>query len=719
MKINFSLFALMFLSSALFFHAFAALPSQALQDSLDAEIENLTSRRGLEIGGTVRSVMVRSSFSSPQDINAYDQSPDVERNGFSQLDLRLGVRPFDAARATVVLRFSAEYQDYFDFGHKSITIPWVNMEGQISDKFYWVVGDFRGRYSPLTLYSPDVEVLYEPEIYARSRYMARDQVFLQGNDRNLQGANLQFRNNFGGVPGELRIEGIFSRLRRIEILDTTGYMGNILPNGNFFPNEPHVPGASQSSGMDKLLYTGSVEWLPFNKNLMLGFTPILVRDLASSKVMVYRTEFTGGVCGLNPNNPDDCTVTGPWEVNPGVLGPEKTQVLSGRIGADIAGFLSSENLIANITGEFALSKDRHYNDVAEYKKLDGQAILAQAAIGYQNKDSWMAKVDAKFIMNDSAWYNPIAQSPAFFARRVMNSDKDGDILKLGAMSPFYTTFDALYHFVPKFTPVAKSMQPTPNDADQTKSYNIAPFTKNSYNTAVYTRDELELLQALADPILQGSLPNGLASANRVGPKADVTLGYGKENALEISGIFAMLEESEAADGKDKAKFMEYGGGGKFDIGSLIWGAPLQLSGSYKTSTAERGTKEFKSDFINAGFYARYFKRFGVSAGFQLINTENKSYLPSPLLKNSPYPLEGTQQQWMAGLDYTLAKNAWVAINFGQVDVTNKYASDKENDAALPLYIKEGIKAKTLFGDGMGIEHKFQQNLVEASINVSF
>jgi hypothetical protein len=698
MKFRFFALSVLF---ALFSSAFATLPSKAVQDSLDAEVENLASRRGLDIGGTVRSVMIRSSFSSPQDINAYDKSPDVERSGFSQLDLRLGVRPYDAVRAAAVIRMSAEYQDYFDFGHKSITIPWINIEGQVFDKFYWVVGDFRGQYSPLSLYSPDAEVLYEPEIYARSRYMARDQVFLQGNKRNLQGVNLQFRNDFGGMPGELRVEGIFSRLRRIEILDFSGYMGNILPN------EQDTPGASQASAMHKLLYTGTLEWLPFSKNAMLGFTPIFIKDLKSSETVMYKQRI------------DEFGTAWPeWEaqsVNPGVLGPEDTQILSFRGGADVAGFLGNENLIANLTGEFALSKDKLYrygeNEEVNAINMEGQAILAQLVVGWQNKDSWVAKVNANYMLNDSAWYNPLAQSPAFFARRVMNSDKDGDVLKYGSRSPFYSTFDALYHFVPKFTPVSRNRVPNATaftEAEQFDSYNIAPFSKNSYNTAVYTRDELALIQSLSDPVLQGSLPNGLASANRIGPNANLILGMGKDNALEVQGVFSMLQEDKAA-GEEKAEFTEFGGGGKFDVGSYLWGVPLELSGSYKLSNAKRGDIEFESSFINAGFYARYFKRFGVCAGFQLITTENKNY-------SAYYPIDGEQMQWMAGLDYTLADNAWVAINFGQINVVNHYSSNLEN--ILPLYIEEGIKQGTLsFGDK--IEHKFKQNLVEASINVSF
>jgi hypothetical protein len=171
----------------------------------------------------------------------------------------------------------------------------------------------------------------------------------------------------------------------------------------------------------------------------------------------------------------------------------------------------------------------------------------------------------------------------------------------------------------------------------------------------------------------------------------------------------MLQEDKAAVGTEKAEFADFGGGAKFDVGSFIWGAPLELSGSYKLSNAKRGDVEFESSFINAGFYARYFKRFGVSAGLQLITTENKNYSPN-------YPIDGEQMQWMAGLDYTLADNAWVAINFGQISVVNHY--NNPATAELPIYIKEGIDKGTLvFGDK--IEHKFKQNLVEASINERF
>jgi hypothetical protein len=696
--------------------SFADLPQKQLQDSLDAKLESLESRRGLEIGGTVRSTMYRSAFHSDQDINAYDKSPDVERSGYSQLDLKIGVRPFDAARGNVVLRMGANYQDYFQSIKTIFTVPWINIEGQVSNWMYWTVGDFRSEISPLSMYSPDVEVLYEPAVYARGRYMARDQVFLEGNKRNLQGANLQTRFDFGETIGELRVEGIFSRLRRTEVLDFGGYMGNILPN------KQTTSGASQASGMDKLLYMGNIELLPLSKNLYVGLTPIFIKDLKSSTTLVAKyhpRSATNPACERDAAG--ECKIfLDP--VNPGVLGPEDAQIFTGRFGADAAGILGNENLIANLVGEYAISKDKyHYiagsDTITATADIDGTALLATVALGWQVKESWLARMDAKYIMNDSGWYNPLSQSPAFYASRIANSDKDGSMLKYGAQSPFYSTFDALYRYAPKFMPVDKVLSPggtAEGGFAPTESYAIAPFAKNSYNTGVYTRDELALLRRYSDPVLQSALPNGLATANRVGPNINFTAGYGKNNEIEVKGLFTMLEESKEAAGMEKAKFTEMGGGGKVDVGSLVLGLPLELSGSYKNSKTELSPFEFTSDFINAGFYARFYKKFGFAAGFQQISTESVN---AAAQASAWHLSEGSQKQWMIGLDYTLAKNSWVALNFGQIMVENTYKTDNPaaSKGVLPIYIASNLE----YSGSTSIEHSFKQNLVEASINVSF
>jgi len=687
-----------------------ALPSQDVQKQLDQKVEDIDSRRGIQVNGAIKSVFLRSGFSSPQDINAYDRTPDTEREGFSQFDLKLGFRSQEQTRANVVIRMTAGYQDFFNAGAKNVSIPWMSLEGIVADHLFWAVGDFRQEYSALSLSSPDINMIYEPEIFRRDRAMARSEVFLEGSQRNLQGANVQFRNDFGGIFGGLRAEGLFSRLRRVEVLDFSGATGNILPN------EETMPGASQSSGMDKLLYGGNFEWLPVSQNTVIGVTPLFIKDLKTSTTSVYRQL-------------DDGTYE-QQSVNPGVLLPENSSVISLRAGTDVARIMGDSSLILDVLAEYASSKDQSYeydlNDSLRSKDFTGSAILAELNVGYRNKGSWIVSVNANLLMNDSSWYNPLAQSPSFFARRVANSDKDGNTVKYGTLSPMYSTFDALYHFNPKFSPMGKGMNADPLVSDQTNSYNIAPYAQNSWGTAVYTRDELTLVNALNDSYVVTGLPNGLATANRVGPRATMTAGFGANNALEAQLLFSMLSEVSPT-AADKAKFSEIGGGLRLDIGALAgWKLPLEVSGSYRTAGRKQGDLEQTSDFINGGVFAKLHKRFGLSAGVQSINSETKNEVYALY----GLPTKSKQMQWMTGIDYSLSKNAWLAINFGQITVTNTYVAAQPFVAAdgtlsddtsfLPSYITaDMLKYPDNYKVKTQIEHSFSVTLTEATVNVDF
>lgn len=701
-----------------------ALPSQDAQTQLDEKVEDIDSRRGLTMTGDIRSIFLRSVFESDQDKDAYNRSPDTEREGFSQLDLNFNFRPQQTTRANLVLRLSSAYQNFFNAGAKLVSIPWMNIEGQYSDKLYWVVGDFRQEYGKLSLSSPDVEILYEPEIFRRNRFMARDQVFLEGTKRNLQGANVQFRYDMGGILGEVRTEAMLSRLRRTEVLDFSGAMGNILPNDS-------VPGASQASGMDKILYGANVEWLPISKNAVIGVTPLFVKDLETSNTTVYR-QMT-----------DPATFQQYWEqqsVNPGVLGPENSSVITVRAGADGAAIMGNESIIIDLLAEYAMSTDDGYSytldgnglPVIEKETYKGTALLADLNAGYQQKGSFMVNLQVNYLMNDTNWYNTLAQSPSFFARRIMNSDKDPNTLKYGTLSPLYSTFDALYHFDPKYAPPAPSMMPDPLVSDQTGSYNIAPFNKNSWNTGVYTRDELALINGLNDFNVVSALPNGVATANRVGPKLNLTAGIGKDNALEVQAIFTALEEASKT-AEDKAKFSEMGGGARIDASAFLgFALPLEFSGSYRAAEMKQGDVTRSSSFINTGFYGKFHKRMGVSLGLQMI----QSKLESELLKTFALPLtKSDQMQWMAGVDYNLGKNAWLAFNVGAITVDNTYetsAAITTPDVAtgtevasgiteyLPDYIVADINRNPAKYQGKNeIKHSFSQTLTEATINVSF
>lgn len=688
------------------------------QAALESKVDSINAKRGFEVGGSIRAVAQRSSFSTDQDPSGLNEMPDVERNEFVSADLAFQFRPYENVRANVMMRLGGGMQEYFAAAAKTLAVEWLNVEGNIGNSFYWVVGDFRQQYSPLTLYLPGIDIMYEPTIFARKRHMAEKEQLIEGNQRNLQGVNVQFRKELNPALGEIRGEAMFARIHRTAVLDISGAEGNIFPNGDF-------AGATQASNMDKWLVAGNIELLPMSKNVYVGVTPMYIFDNEDSYSYTYKHAENK----LNepyirvPNNPFD-------------VDAQKTLVASGRVGADVAGMVQSKNLVADLVGEYAFSQDKIYThdlstgeDVRTDENVNGSAILATLNVGYKT-DAWNVVLTADVIRNDSNWFNNLAQSPSFFAQRILNSDLDGNTVRYGVNSPLYSTFDALYNYSPKFAPVATTLGTNDDNtkAGQTESYNIAPYNKNSWGTNVYTRSQLALLETLNDPALQMALPNGLATSNRIGGQGVVK--FGLKDFLEVKGLFTMMNQVKAITGFKEASYMEYGGGAKWDVFKTFgFSKPLEISGSYKHSERKTdldanvfgfdGTSELKSDFMNAGLYVQYLPRLGFAAGFQYVTTEyndigaSLSGLAAPLMN-------GKQMQWMVGLDYTVEKNAWLAINFGMVNVENEYntgalvaAGSAEGAFNLPIYYDVASDAAGSF------KHKFSQAIFEASINVEF
>ena len=751
------------------------------QAKIDSTVEAIESRKGIDIGGTVRAVYNKSNVDAKQDVNGFNTLPDREIAEFVQLDLDMHFRPWDFVGANIVLRLGAGMQDYFANSATMVNAPWINLEGNIGKNFHWTAGDFRQQYSPLTVYMPGVDILYEPMIFARNREMAQKEAFIEGNQRNLQGLNLQFRADMGPTLGELRAEGFFARLRRAERLDTTGAEGNLLPGEDIW-------GASQAGTFDKYALAANLELYPLNKNLMVGVTFLDVWDDEESKAYTY---YKNDLYKANGGSDAKYSyIRKPINFHDSL--PQSTQVMAGRIGADVAGIMGNKSLIADLTGEVAYSMDKIYTEasaisvgmVEQYDEYGmvipdaegnptmaegpivyrdgngyiydtlrtitsedeiekGLAINANLNVGYRT-DRWMAKVSVDYIRNDSSWYNSLAQSPSFIATRVMNSDKDADLTKYGPYAPLYSTFDALYFFTPKHAPVSQYL--TNDDAGmengQTKSYNIAPYSKTSYTTATLTRKELALIDELSDANIQMALPNGLATTNRTGVRANLVAGYGKDNMVEVQGLFTKMDQVAGMGGLDAASYTEFGGGAKVDVFALLgFSLPLELSGSYKHAERSISSAEFKTDFINAGIYARYWKRLGVSAGFQMINAELNAagatlqQLSMSNLKIETAPImKGKQMQWMVGLDYTLAPHAWLAINYGQATVKNTYSvmgmngsllggeynvSDNSFVPATETNLPDYIAIENRESQATELEHEFTRSILQATINVEF
>lgn len=687
------------------------------QKALQAKADSANAKRGVEIGGSIRAVAQRSSFSSDQDNRGMNTMPDVERNEFVSADLSFGFRPYESVRANVIMRLGGGMQEYFAAAAKTLEAKWLNVEGNIGKNFYWTVGDFRSAISPLTIFNPGIDIMYEPTIFARKRHMAQKEQLLEGNKRNFQGVNLQFRQEIDPMIGELRAEAFFARVNRVSVLDLSGAEGNILPNDS-------VAGVSLASATDKWLVGGNIELLPVQKNVYVGVTPMLIFDNENSKSYVYRHPVVDEVINFSDYERQ--------EINPYEYGPQNTFVLSARAGADVGGLVKQKGLSADVVVEYAMSVNKqktpaYTNELGltvpeAEESINGSALLATLNAGYEVENSWSAGLGIDVVMNNEKWFNNLAQSPSFFAQRILNSDKDGNTVKYGVNSPLYSTFDALYNYSPKFSPVGRTLG-TDDDAffaGQSESYNIAPYNKNSWGSNVYSAAQLALINQMIDPALQSALPNGLATANRKGFR--VSLKGDWQNKIEAQALVNIFNqvtpESEAID---NVSYKEFGGGAKFDIAKLAGlNKAAEVSGSFKRSentvTPKAGTEaKITSNFINIGASFQFLPRLGFTAGFQMIDTDyGTSSLINPNVGLDVPFMKSNQTHWMVGFDYVVADNAWLAINFGMINVKNDYnlAVVGEELRNLPDYYYT-VDGATTF------EHKFSQAIFEASINVEF
>ncbi|HSQ42777.1 MAG TPA: hypothetical protein VLM37_10900 [Fibrobacteraceae bacterium] len=756
--------------------ASVSFASTELAEDIDNKVHSIEVRRGLDFGISIKSEYLTSRYSSPQiddfsalaaSDSAFDKnygsavtSNSVERTGYTQLDLNVLARPFDIARVDFTLRFLAGYQDYFNNPTKSVSMPWCQINGRLGKEGNMAIyefGDYRSQISPLTMWAPGIDILYEPTVFARKKEMARSEFFLKGNQRNLQGGQIQYRLGLGAF--DLRLEAMGARLRRAEQLDSDGYTGNLVANSS-------LAGASQSANMDKYMMGGNAEGFALGQAIMVGGSYFHIADIKSSMVRVLKST-TGDVNDSSGYTNADYTV---WNEEDTL--PQQTDVMGARLGADIAHFIGDKNLLLDFTAEYASSGDKEYNVDSSGVILDdsivnGAALLAEMNAGYSGK-SWVAKANFQFMNNDENYFNNLAQSPQFVPRRILNTDMDPHTMRWGSRSPLYSTFDALYNFTPKFTPnpvkvstegkytTNTATDPTTTDMNSSLSYEIAPFTRSSWGTAVLTKSELKLVQELGDPTLQDALPFGLATANRTGFRTRWNAGFLKDSAgvsaVEATVVFGSLEEVEDTTGYGKAKFSEVGGGAKVDLGAILkLGLPVEFSGSYTQTKTEQGVRKNKSDFINVGFYGRFHKRYGVFAGLQTIDLKRENNAEVVSLTNSK------QKHWQIGLDYSVGDHAWLSVGYGLIDVDNTYAVSygsyankyvvsyttdadgnvtvvetynpsadaisivddyaESNGYLLPDYYTSGDD--DLSTNAKTYKHSFQQKILEASINVDF
>lgn len=671
-----------------------AVTAQPLSERMDDAYERVLSKNGIEIGGQINSEYFNSDVSgSATNPNRYS----FETTQYTSFDLDMQYRPYDFISARTDLRFYQDWQTFFATRSRILAARWLSVDGNIHNMLGFNAGDFKQKYSPLTLWAPELDLLYEPDIFARARESLMDEQFLGGNDRVLQGLNLNFAKRFDFPVNEVRVDGIASRVRRGEYLDDKGAQGI----------------GFAKSDMDRFFFAGNGE-LFVKSNLFLGGSYLaLVDDRDSYRLVEHSSYYNQGLQDLGASLPVGFSLN----ENDSVIARD-LRVASGRAGVDLAGFLGKENLTLEVLGEYALSteSDRyawHFkkdslpggpvtysdNEIPAPAGKDGKAMTLELGAGYQPADSgYGIQLTADYLRNEAAFLNPLAQSPTFVPTRVMNTENDTGN---GAL---YSTFDALYDGVYKFSPAESS---TVNQQ--------APYTKLAYNNGIFSPEDLARFNG--DPLVQLALPFGLATPNRSGLNARLS-GHWR-HIVHATVQAAMLDEMEGQGALPKRSYSQYGGGVKLELGRWLNISPLDFSASFTQNKSTRdktagdlASPDVSTDLLMLGFHWSFFTKWGLLAGYQQANLTTARFAAEKGATDAAvhvyqYDVDMPQKNLRAGLEYALTSKAYLMVGGGFIAVEYK-AKNKGTTANA-----EGPVA------ARDVDRDFSQLLSQAVIRVKF
>lgn len=617
-----------------------------------ATLERIMAKAGISIDGEFRSQFLKTDITGK---GADTTKRTDESAEFTSVDFDIKARPNTITQGRLIFRMYQDWRNFMSNFDNPIFTRWISIDGTLNGMFSYNAGDFRQKYTPLTLYAPDIDLLYEPDIFAKERAIAQNEVFIDNNQRMLQGVNANFAAEIAPVFNSLQIGVLGARLRDVQ---------TSIQNGDFLASR------IESSPVEKFLAGSNLD-LTFLKGVSVGGNFMWMFDNKGSY-------------------PGDRSIIDTMA--------ENTRIVDLRGGVDVGKLINANNWKLGVSAEIANSSDDscYYDTVGRgqaildtvtthrfpglnlaTKVIQGAALRAGITAGFTSGEAVNVSLEANFLNNASDFRNDLAQSPDFVGHRIMNVENDNwATSKLDVNSQHYSTFDAMYRSVFKFDPSASS-----------NYWAMAPFSKNSYTNLILTQSELSIIKANnLDPALQLVMPFGPATPNRTGLDARVTAGL-LNNLLQVKLLVTSLKEIDPEAVSPTLKlpvtaYSQVGGGLKINIAGFIgWKLPFYVSSSFARSTADNNgiasdslfpKTDFTSDFYCENLYFKFWKRAALVGGMEIINNETATM----------YSVKQAQLMYAAGLEYKVSEGSYVIGTIGRMQVSNTNNTPNASDASL-------------------------------------
>jgi hypothetical protein len=604
-------------------------------DGIEQAFDNALAKAGINFGGEFRSQFLLSSVDGSAVAKSFRKEESVE---FTSVDFDVSARPGSELQARLLFRLYQDWRNMWNSFKDPLCSRWISVDGLVKNVFSYHVGDFRRKYSPLTLWSPDIDIEYEPEIFAQQRRYVMGEMFLGNNERLLQGLDLNFDAEIYPLVKEIHVNALGTRLRYVDP-SRSGLVASRL----------------DTTKMDKYLAGGNID-----------VTVIPDLSVGGSFLDIF-----------------DAAKTYPGSIDTADILKQNTRIFAGRTNLGTGMFSNTKKFNAAVSAEVAVSSDdsswNKTDSISPTLKritLNTEAINGVAAsIGLNGTvavgQSGNVKAGIGYINNGTDFRNELAQSPTFFGVRIMNSENDV------ATRALYSTFDALYRQVFKF-----NVSENGAIAGGTAGWLKGPMSKIAYGNGILTQKEMKRVPL--DSSLSLVMPLGPATPNRSGIKANASTELLDKAVLASASFYSVSEIDglplDSAAVMPQSAFLEVGGGVSCDVASFgrWWRYPLILSGGYKWTSVEnsgitsRAGSEFGMDvqFINAGLYWTFVKHASLLGGLQLLTTRGDGMADN---------VEKTvaQLHWAAGLEYKVTAGGTVTGSFGSTSVSHENESAKD------------------------------------------
>lgn len=604
--------------------AFAASDSSRVNQSTDllAKLDSMNaSILGLRLSGTAEAGILSSTVDSDQQ-DSY--SPERETQGYTHANLILTARPSSETEVRVELRLHQEWQSAYEDGINPVIGHWFSYDGLILNKTTkFNLGYMRVGYTPLTIYTPQVNIIQEPEIFTERRVETLAERNLDtSSTRLLQGLNADYHSGKLGVISDLHMQATGARMRNAakksdEVFFDFDWSDRYLVAGRLGVSAFGADlGVNYTNVFDRRKSTRSLavdrlgqDTIVYEDNQVLSFQlGFNSKELFSSPV-----EF-----GLNTE-----LAMSFWQCEMDYVAyvySEDYRLTQGVI-VDESGALDTLVYVQKYqSGENQFVSE----DVAE---SDGIAINVQPYVSFSKGDIF-ARVDGLWMQNDEEFWSELASSPTYWENSsILNtgatySSVDTDLLdqfRSGSLENLY--FSVYNTNVLNQSNLMSSSTSNVLESDRTESsytssrlynnYKLGHFYRNGYDATTYKRLEATEAAAFMDPSVNMALPFGLATPDRNGFSFKLNLSW--KDMVEVNGLFGQYNQDE-----EDNKYTQYGGGLGINLAPLFsMVKPLTIQGSFE-QTSEDAYYERKVSRLVGGFEVGLSNRISLLGGYEMV-----------------------------------------------------------------------------------------------------